>query len=338
MRGLCAGTALLAALACARAGAPVDVVTDAVGLLSAEQRKRIAEQHGVLLRDHDVDYRVDIAPEVGDLLVYGVRRFAERGVGSRSASGRGLLLVLDPSGDRVRLEVGQDLEGVFTDAFVAYLEERQMVPFFRAGRVADGILATTELVVTRAQEAERNAAFSPPVRDGAAGGGAESRARIAAGVDERFRAGPDVAAGDAPQATVDAYLEAMRARNGSAELDLYSSETRALMKSHVMTPAQMDAVARAYRRCRADAPRIGGAGRRAVVRYPADSRQCSPWFLVAEAGRWRLDLATAQRVVRFGSGNAWHFVPGAEHPYAFAFADWRLDRNGFPHALRSSPH
>jgi uncharacterized protein len=329
---------VLAGLACGRGGAAPAFVADGAGLLSPEQEQQIELQHHVLLRDHDVDYRVDLAPQAGDLPTYGVRRFAEWGVGSRSASGRGLLLVVDPTANRVRLEVGQALEGVFTDAFVSYLEERQMVPFFRAGRVADGILATTELLVTRAQDAERNAGFSAPVRKGAAGGGAEARAGIGEGTDERFRAGPDVAARDTPDATVAAYLSAMRARNGNAELDLYSSETRALMKHWVMTPAQMDAVARAYQRCRADAPRIGPEGRRAVLRYPADARQCSPWFLVAEAGRWRLDLATARRVVRFGRGNAWHFAPGAEHPYAFAFADWRLDRNGFPHAPPAAQH
>jgi uncharacterized protein len=311
-------------------------VTDAAGLLTPEQQRQIALHHDVLLRDHDIDYRVDVAPQAGELLAYGVGRFAVLGVGSRSASGRGLLLVLDPARDRVRLEVGQDLEGVFTDAFVAYLEQRQMVPFFRAGRVADGVLATTELVVTRAQEAERNAGFSPPARQGAAGGGAETRAAIDEGPDGRFRSGPDVAARETPQATVEAYLEAMRARNGNAGLDLYSAATRDLLENWVMTPAQMDAVARSYQRCRADAPRVGDAGRRAVIRYPADARQCSPWFLVVEDGRWRLDLVTAQQVVRFGSGNAWHFAPGAEHPYAFAFADWRLDRNGFPHALQAS--
>ena len=210
-----------------------------------------------------------------------------------------------------------------------------MVPFFRAGRVADGILATTELVVTRAQQAERNAAFSPPSRAGAAGGGAESVAALGDGPDTRWRSGPDVTAGDTPQAAIDAYLAAMRARNANPALDLYSEETRAVLQDWVMTPAQMDSVARAYHRCRADAPRLDDTGQRAVIRYPVDARQCTPWFLVVERGRWRLDLATAQRALRFGSGNAWHFAAGAagaSHPYSYAFADWRFDHNGYPHA------
>jgi uncharacterized protein len=344
-RTVAALACVAAALACGWATQPVAVVTDAAGLLDAAQQRAIALQHDVLLRDHDIDYRVDIvvmhvgapdaASEAADLLAYGVRRYTELGVGSRSQSARGLLLVLDPTRDRVRLEVGQNLEGVYTDAFVAYLEERQMVPFFRAGRVADGILATTELVVTRAQQARAHAAFTPPALsepDEAAGGGAETRAALGEGPDSTFRSGPDVPAGASPQATVEAYLAAMRDRNGNAGLDLYSAKTRELMKNRVMTPAQMDAVARAYRSCRADPPRVGDAGRRAVVRYPPDARACAPWFLLVEDGRWRLDLATASRVVRFGAGNAWHFAAGAAHPYQFAFDDWRFDRHGFPHA------
>jgi uncharacterized membrane protein YgcG len=68
---------------------------------------------------------------------------------SHSGTCRGLLLVIDA--DQVRLEVGYTLEGVLPDAFAAYVEHRQMVPFFERGRVADGILSTTELIVTRAQ-------------------------------------------------------------------------------------------------------------------------------------------------------------------------------------------
>ena len=84
----------------------------------------------------------------------------------------------------------------------------------------------------------------------------------------------------------------------------------------------------------ADGSRLDDTGQRAVIRYSVDARQCTPWFLVVEQARWRLDLATAQRALRFGSGNAWHFAAGAagaSHPYTYAFADWRFDHNGYPH-------
>jgi uncharacterized protein len=327
--------ALAIALACTAAPGCGDartppVVVDTAGVLDAAQQERIAQHHALLLRDHDIDYRVEVTAGVGSLADHARRRFRELGVGGRSQGGRGLLLVLDPAADRVRLEVGQRLEGVYTDAFVAYLQERQMVPFFRAGRVADGILATTERVVTRAQRAREGATFAAPGAAESAGGGAERPAALGAGGDGRFRSGPDVAAQDTPRATVAAYIEAMRRRNGRAALDLYTAETRAMLAGRVVTAAQMDAVTRDYRDCGTGTLRTAPDGTRAVIRYPPSARLCAPWLLVREEDRWRLDLASAGRIFRFGAGNAWHLAPGAEHPYAWAFADWRFDAHGFP--------
>ena len=52
--------------------------------------------------------------------------------------------------EEVRLEVSYGLEGIFTDAFVSYIEHEQMVPYFQRGRVGEGIEATVELVARRA--------------------------------------------------------------------------------------------------------------------------------------------------------------------------------------------
>ena len=41
-------------------------------------------------------------------------------------------------------------------------------------------------------------------------------------------------------------------------------------------------------------------------------------------------MTMMQTSIRFGRSNAWHFVPGNDHPYRFAFTDWNFDRNGFP--------
>jgi uncharacterized protein len=98
----------------------------------------------------------------------------------------------------------------------------------------------------------------------------------------------------------------------------------------VLTPAQMDNVARAYRHCAAGTLRLGDDGRRGVVRYAIERRECAPFLLEREDGRWRIDFATAAHAIRFGRSNAWHLVRGQEGPYAFAFEDWTFDRHGYP--------
>lgn len=323
-----AGQAALAAFA--------EAVSDGAALMSRDQRARIAEHHGYLLQDYDIDYRVVTAEDVGDISHFAVLRFADLGVGEASSTGRGLLLVIDPAQDRVRLEVGYALEGVFPDAFVAYVEHRQMVPFFRANRVADGILAATELIVTRAQRAAANAGFEGEVwMAGSGGGRATADAGIGQGWTNEANLGgaseaSATAAGPSPEVTLGRYLGAMAARNGDPGLSLYTAETQGMLRSWVMTPAQMTNVARTYRNCTPERARTHASGDLAVIRYPVSQRQCAPWFFRRGESGWALDLTMMQSAIRFGRSNAWRFDFAASHPYGFAFADWQFDSNGFP--------
>jgi uncharacterized protein len=105
-----------------------------------------------------------------------------------------------------------------------------------------------------------------------------------------------------------------------------------MLKDWVMTPAQMDNVLRSYGSCAPEPARLSPGGRHAVIRYAPAERQCSPWFLALEDGRWRLDLTVMQEAIRFGRDNSWRFADGVPETYAFAFGDWSFDRNGFPAA------
>ncbi len=308
------------------------LVADKAELMSAEQRQRMTAHHGFLLVDHGVDYRVVTDRGTGDIVAYGVEQFKAMDVGGLSGAGRGLLLVIDAEQDKVRLEVGLALEGVFTDAFVAYVEQRQMVPFFRAGRVADGILATTELIITRAQEAKRRQAFDAPAgTSGSGGGGATAKAKIGAGSEPgKAPTGPVAAAGSSPEEILQAYFAAMAERDARPDLPIYSAATQRMLKGWVVTPAQMDNVVRSYRGCPTDRSQANPSGNRAVIRYRIADRGCSPFFFRLEGGRWRLDLTMMQRAIRFGRNNSWHFAGEPPVDYAFAFSDWAFDRNGFP--------
>ena len=308
------------------------LVIDRAELLDAEQRMRIATFHGLLLQDYDIDYRLVTAADTGDIDRYAAAQFAALGAGTASDRSHGLLLVIDPAEDRVRLEVGYALEGTFPEAFIAYVEQRQMVPFFAAGRVADGILATTELIVNRADAALSNAGLESEIPlAGSGGAGAATAARLGAGTAER-RIGGAVDAGGSPDATLEQYLAAMSERNANPELEIYTPATRRMLRDWVMTPAQMDNVVKAYRRCHAESAHIDESSSYAVIRYPIAERQCAPWFFERSGSDWALDLTMMQKAIRFGRDNSWHFERGAEHPYAFAFADWRVDEYGYPRA------
>jgi uncharacterized protein len=310
-------------------------VDDQAAALASSERARIAEYHAALRRTHDIDYRVLATGAGADLERTAHDYFEETGVGSLSANGRGLLLVIDTTSQRARLEVSTSLEGVYTDAFVAYVQNRQMAPFFAAGGVADGILATTELIAGRALEADAGEAFAPPMPARSMGGGASAAAAIGTASDpsEEFKQQTqrvDVGGLD-PLQVVETYHERMAKRDARADLSLYSSDTVAMLRNWVVTPAQMDNVAATYRGCTVDGVRIRNDA--AVVRYRVGQRQCAPYFLRRENDAWKLDLTAMSSVIRFNDENQWRFHTPMPSAYGFAFEDWRIDRNGFPHPL-----
>ena len=308
------------------------LVIDKASLLNQEQINGIASYHSAILDAYDIDFRVVTTTGIEDINLHSVKRFEELQVGTFSKTGRGLLLVVDPENDLVRMEIGRSLEGVYTDAFVAYIEQRQMVPFFQANRVADGILATTELLAGRANEAIQGEEFDPVTVAGfekSSGAGAKSRAGIATGYQRPEGSGQtDSSANGGPLLVVQAYHRVMESGNARSDLSIFTRATQQMMKDWIVTPAQMRNMVNTYRKCSKTEVRI--QGNYGVVRYELSKRQCSPYFLQRENGAWKLDLTMMSDAIRFNHKNQWHFAMNVDHPYGFAFSDWRFDQHGFP--------
>jgi len=68
----------------------------------------------------------------------------------KTYGGRGILLLLVNDTKRVKLEVGYELEDVFTDVFCGYVEDVQLKNHFLSGRVDIGFLALSEEIERRA--------------------------------------------------------------------------------------------------------------------------------------------------------------------------------------------
>lgn len=329
-RLLIAASLLVAPMASAQ-----ERTTDTAGLFSREQSEFISQYHQKLLEAYDIDYRVVTVADDADINLFTNRQFNETKVGALSKTGRGLLLVINPKQNLVRLEVSKGLEGVYTDAFVSYIEHRQMIPFFKASQVPNGVLATTELIFARAADATAGKAFDESSMTGSAGGGAVNRAHIGAGAEAKSTQPlPPQAEGASPNEVVNLYLTAMKERNSNPNLPIFSEATRQMMGKWVVTAAQMDMLASTYAKCTLEKTIISEARGRAVVRYYSPDRLCSPFFLVKEQGGWKLDLTMMQKAIRFNHLNQWHFDMGIRHDYEFAFVDWSFDKNGYPTAKK----
>jgi hypothetical protein len=265
------------------AAADPQLVEDEAGLLSGEQRDKIALHHAFLLSDHDIDYRLITVRDAGDIVGFGAERFQALEVGSLSEAGRGLLLVIDPEQDRVRLEVGHALEGVYTDGFVAYIENRQMVPFFQAERIADGVLATTELIVSQAQEATARSGFDVgpawPARPAQAPPPASARRRRPSTKPARTLR-RRLAGGDA----AGLFRRHGQPRRPQRSRHLHRRDAGDAEGLGDDAGPDGQCGAQLSRRAPAEPAKTGPDRRRAVIRYAPAQRQCSPWFLAREAG------------------------------------------------------
>lgn len=76
---------------------------------------------------------------------YGYRLLRSWGVGLKDVN-NGAILIVAPSDRKVRIEVGYGLEPVLTDAFSSVIVNQQILPRFKAGDMAGGIVAGANAV------------------------------------------------------------------------------------------------------------------------------------------------------------------------------------------------
>ena len=208
-----------------RATAQKNVIIDDAYVLfdDKELMKMYREYNENLLDEYDIDFRVMTTSSNEDIDMFANREFAKLQQQSRSKSGKALLLVINTMQDKVRLEVSQALEPVFTDAFVSYIERKGFVPYLREYKIADGVYMATELVHDRATEAAAGKEFVPPMQSKSIGGGAKTKAHIGI-VDPDAKKGDNVESKvtDTPVEVMERYLKVLKAHNKNPNLDIYT--------------------------------------------------------------------------------------------------------------------
>ncbi|MBN2428343.1 MAG: TPM domain-containing protein [Deltaproteobacteria bacterium] len=320
-----------------------EFLEDPANLLSVSEKEHIEEYYEVLLKDLDIHFKtVFLKDAVPDIDQKAVEFFDRYQLGEKTRAAKGVLLLVDTHGKQVRMEIGYDLEGVFPDGFVGYVEEQQMVPFFAAGKVGPGVEATVELLVAQAMAAKEKADL---VEEGAdkggvgahysGGAGAKTAINIGSGLPAKGVAvnPADFEAQSEPRLTLEKYLIALSQHVKDPNLGIYTLETRNFFKRWVVTDAQQD---NEYRELseRISQGSVEISGEKAVILFPVDDRQTSPYFFHKGPDGWMLDFSGMSRWIRFNHKNQWHFKT-LEHPYMFAFEKFVFDCHGFPHERRN---
>lgn len=115
-------------------------VTDLTGTLDAQQKQTLEAELGALENAKGAQLAVLLVsttqPE--DIAAYGIR-VADAWKLGRAASDDGAILIVAKNDRRVRIEVGQGLEGAIPDAAAARIIREYIAPRFRAGDWYGGI-------------------------------------------------------------------------------------------------------------------------------------------------------------------------------------------------------
>lgn len=345
----CCWTAVVA-IAAPTAPSPIQ---DHARLLSSDDsaiNQTLQQYVSFLLSEFDIDLNVYTTRSYDDINLQAFSLYQQLAVGRRSKSHKGMLLIVNPAINKVRFEVGYELEDVYQDAFVSYIEQRQMVPYFNQNQVAEGIVATIELMVTRAQHAKLGEAESvQPWLAGSGGAGAVADANI--NINQKQATVTHALPSElknrlenpsptlSPQDIINLLFEKTRHRVIDWTLPIFTAATRGQLRDRKATVAQMDNGVRVYDACGKPQILFDKADRFAVARYRPDQRLCAPWFLMKEDGIWRLDILAHAYGLRNNFSNEW-FFDGTTHdnplirPYWFAFDDWYFTKDGYFYLYR----
>jgi uncharacterized protein len=123
-------------------------IVDDAHLLNTEQSQDLANQLATLEQDTGRQLVVVTVPDLQGYPIedYGYRLGRAWGIGSKE-SNDGALLIVAPKERKVRVEVGYGLEPLLTDALSSVIIQTQILPEFRKGNMATGIInGTTEII------------------------------------------------------------------------------------------------------------------------------------------------------------------------------------------------
>jgi uncharacterized protein len=123
-------------------------VTDAAGILPAETIAALDARLKALEDTTTVQLVVATVPDLQGYEIdeYGYQLGRAWGIGQKGQN-NGAILLVAPNDRKVRIEVGYGLEGVLTDALTSQIIRRNIIPSFKAGDMAGGVVAGSDALI-----------------------------------------------------------------------------------------------------------------------------------------------------------------------------------------------
>jgi len=123
-------------------------VVDQARLLSSDQAAQLETKLAALERQSGHQMVVATVASLQDQPIedYGYKLGRAWGLGDKKGND-GLILLIAPTERKVRIEVGYGLEPIVTDALSSVIIQRQILPQFRNGDMAGGIVAGADALI-----------------------------------------------------------------------------------------------------------------------------------------------------------------------------------------------
>lgn len=125
-------------------------VVDDAQLLTPEQEQALTGKLATLDQQTGDQLVVVTLPSLQDQEIedFGYQLGRHWGIGQKENDG-GALLIVAPNERKVRIEVGYGLEGVLTDAYSSLIIRNDILPAFRQGDYAAGIIAGADAIIAQ---------------------------------------------------------------------------------------------------------------------------------------------------------------------------------------------
>ena len=304
---------------------------------------RINMEGGGLNRNLDMDLVVVITPTIADRSIedVAVKLFTGWEIGKSTAGKKGLLILIAKKEQKIKMEVGYDLEGVFTDAYIGLVERDMLKEFLEQSDWDRGFMSTIENMVERIfgkgyyEEVRHKSSPKKEIGYYSQGAGAKTTFDLGAALQRpQPQTTKEFKEFYGAQPTVERAFECYITKNNTDyEIDLFTDESRQFFRNWRTSSGQ--------RRAEREAANgkqyiIKQRGKYAVLMAPFNTpindfvrqNNCPYYFRRGEKG-WQVDINAMSRSIIMGPVS-WHFLTKT-HPYMFAFEDYYLMGNrAFP--------
>ena len=127
-------------------------VVDAANLLGPAEEAALTQRLEALEQSTSRQLVVATVPDLQNYPIedYGYRLGRAWGIGQEKAN-NGAILLVAPNERKVRIEVGYGLEPILTDALSSLIIQNQVLPRFKSGDMAGGIIAGADAVIEQLQ-------------------------------------------------------------------------------------------------------------------------------------------------------------------------------------------